>query len=393
METIYANELRIPLNKISLLNSITFSVSLLPAPLIFYVRTHFNLKQYALFAAVVPLMGIGLLLNSFAKTYLHLVLSNWIFILPGIALALPGCLTAVYSNFPDSRVPFVMAVVNSGVGLGIALFATMFENLKNVIGWQNCLRVEFALVIVYPITALLLYPPVKNRFTYPQSELRIKTTTSLVRKENEKFGLFERPASGMRLPSSQISSSDSAPLENMEIASKNGSKWSANGSYLTVSFTTNTNSQGDSSSRKSLAKSVLNFRFFLLCFSYVLGQGTYDAVMMHQPQRMVFNGHTINNGASALVYNGLIQMFSRFVVGPLAASGVISVIRLSEFAKFAFMVFTVLSNICTSYSFHSIYMLVVGLAGGILCTCDFILVKDCMGEARELGEQIFHVLS
>ena len=101
---------------------------------------------------------------------------------------------------------------------------------------------------------------------------------------------------------------------------------------------------------------------------------------------MVFNGHTINRGASTLVYNGLIQMFSRFVVGPLAASDVISVIRMSEFAKFSFMVFTILSNIFTSYNFHSVYMIIVGLGGGMLSSCDFILVKDCMGEGRELGE-------
>ena len=151
--------------------------------------------------------------DSTATNYLQLVLYNWLFLLPAIAIALPGCLTAVYSIFPDSKVPFIMSVVNSGVGLGIAVFAMLFENLKSVIGWQNCLRVEMALVVVYPITALLLYPPIRNRITYPQHEYRIKTTTQIIRKNTKNFGSFERPASTLLLPSNHNSSTDSSPFE------------------------------------------------------------------------------------------------------------------------------------------------------------------------------------
>ena len=388
MQGVWIEQLNITTSEASLINSVTFAITLLPAPAIQAARDYFNIPPFVVFALTAPLVASGLYFTSTALTFQHLLLTNGVGFGLGILLAITGGLTTVYHFFLDDMVTFVTSVVSSGVGLGMIAISMAFKFLEPNIGWRQLCRYQILLVSVYIFAALIFFPPIstllgiKTRKERKREQKKFERQEQLSRmetNENQKLLSSDKDVSEAEdysktesrdyLASNQISDSDQENSASLIMR--------ANNMTITDSIRVKTT---------QLWKEVLlNPPFLLLMTSWLLSEATFNAVMVHQPQRIVHMGFSLANGADTLAISGAVQIVARFGVGFLADRGILSIVRLSQLSKVTLGVFCILSNIFPNLAFQSIYMFIVGACGGILSTTDFILVKDCVNEGRELG--------
>ena len=136
-------------------------------------------------------------------------------------------------------------------------------------------------------------------------------------------------------------------------------------------------------------KVLRNVKFFFLIVSWLLVSGSFKAILVHEPQRIVQLGYSVENSAESLAINGGVQFASRLTVGILASADFISIIRLSQIAKFILALSTLISVFCTSLPLQHVYMFMIGICGGVINTTDVILVKDCCRSGREIAISMF----
>ena len=135
----------------------------------------------------------------------------------------------------------------------------------------------------------------------------------------------------------------------------------------------------------SWRKVLLNISFACHWLSWSLVSGAFKATMVHEPQRIVQLGYTMKNSAESLAINGGIQFASRLTVGLLASANLVSVIKLSQFAKLFLAIATFVSVFYTNLVVQNGFMFIMGACGGIIYTTDIILVKDCLQEGRGIA--------
>ena len=138
----------------------------------------------------------------------------------------------------------------------------------------------------------------------------------------------------------------------------------------------------------SWKKVLLNRSFLLLISSWMLVGGATRACMVHEPQRIVHLGYSMKSGAESLAINGGVQFAARLTVGLLASANLISIIRLSQLAKFFLALSTFISVFYTNLPVQHGYMFMLGVCGGILDTTVVILVKECLEKEREIAISI-----
>jgi len=421
MQGVWIQELNITTSDASLINSVTFAITLLPAPAIQAARDHFKIPPFLIFALTVPLVGTGLYMTSVADTFKEIMISNGIIFGLGILFAITGSLTTVYHFFLDDKVTLATSIISSGIGVGMIIVAMSFKYFEPHIGWREYCRWQIVCISFYLLATVIFFPPL-SRFlgirTRKYQEKKLKKIEKLRQAQKERYdNEREREREHEALLSNRYPSSGSASQHGINMGGdvnegldsdnykvlygdnrdtdpvpsrcSDGSPSPCESDHIESLITgTNVATITDSIKVKSMQlwKEILtNPCFLLLMVSWLLAEATFNAVMMQQPQRIVFLGYSLQNGADTLAISGAVQIFARFGCGFLADRKIVSIARLSQISKVTLGSFSILSNIFTSMQFQNVYMFLVGACGGMLSTTDFILVKDCVTEGRELG--------
>ena len=387
MQGVWIEQLHITTSQASLINSVTFAITLLPAPAIQAARDYFNIPPFVVFALTAPLVAVGLYFTSNAMTFQNLMVSNGFGFGLGILLAITGSLTTVYHFFLDDMVTFATSVVSSGVGLGMIAISMAFKFLEPETGWRMLCKYQIILVSVYVFAAVIFFPPVSDFLGIKTRKVRRREQKK--RERQEQLAHMEAEENS-RLLSSDKDASEADDYSRTEsrdhsLANQNSDS-DEDSASLAIGKKNMTITESIRMKTSQLWKEILlNPPFLILMTSWLLSEATFNAVMVHQPQRIVDMGFSLANGADTLAISGAVQIIARFGVGFLADRGILSIVRLSQISKVTLGVFSILSNIFQNLAFQSVYMFIVGACGGILSTTDFILVKDCVDEGRELG--------
>ncbi|XP_075251920.1 uncharacterized protein LOC142344244 [Convolutriloba macropyga] len=373
MQSTWIDKLNLTNSEASIINSATFAVTLLPAPLVQALRDYFNIQPYIVFSSAATFVSIGLYLTSAASTFRTLLISNGIIFSVGIVFSVTGTLTTVYHYFLDDKITLVSACVSSGMGMGMIAVSMSFKYMEPIIGWQNFGKFEFIFLISYILAVITFFPPMSRLLGVrtrkcKEEELEERRKNALLNDDNcEEKPIFQSKDTDL---AKALTGSGLLPPSNDDQQSSSSSE----------------------SSKKSVCTTLKNLLtnplFLLLLFSWVCNEATYNAVMVHQPERVVLMGYSLGNGADTLAINGAVQIVARFSVGLIAERGLISVVRLSQISKFILGSFSIISNFFPSLLFQTIFMFLVGICGGIVSTTDVILIKDCLTEGRELGISI-----
>ncbi|XP_075240419.1 uncharacterized protein LOC142335920 [Convolutriloba macropyga] len=403
MQSTWISELNITTTDASIINSVTFAITLLPAPLIQAARDHFNIPPFLMFATAAPLLTAGLYCTSNASTFKELLVSNGIGFGLGILFSITGSLTTVYHYFLDDKVTLATSIISSGIGFGMIAVSLSFKYIVPIVGWRDYCKYQLVLISVYVLATFIFFPPVSRPLgirTRKFKERQMKKLKKLQKKQRERQ-TDERQALVNELDSGLVSRASSEPdsfttvTEDLGFAAQypdhiHSDSSSPYDSELTDSVLMANSALTITESIRlktgQLWKNIMtNPPFLLLMTSWLLGEATFNAVMVHQPEREVKMGFSLQNGADTLAISGAVQLVARLGVGFLADREIVSVIRLSQFSKLTLGIFSILSNTFPSLAFQTIYMFLVGCCGGILSTTDFILVKDCVDDGRELG--------
>ena len=403
MQGTWISDLNITTNQASLINSVTFAITLLPAPAIQAARDHFNIPPFIIFLLAAPLLSAGLYFTSVASTFNELMISNGIGFGLGILFSITGSLTTVYHYFLDDKVTLATSIISSGIGVGMIAVSLTFKYLVPIIGWRQYCRYQLVCSSVYIFATIIFFPPLSRPLgirTRKFKERQLKKIKRLQKKQRERQQLAEERQSLVNeLDSGLVSRENSEPESFSTVTddlafvtrhpdSESSSPYESDLTDSVLQAHSSAITITDSIRIKTgqLWRNILmNPPFLLLMTSWLLGEATFNAVMVHQPERVVKMGFSLQNGADTLAISGGVQLFARFGVGVLADREIVSVVRLSQISKLVLGIFSILSNLFPSLAFQTLFMFLVGACGGVLSTTDFILVKDCVSEGRELG--------
>jgi len=371
MQSTWIDKLNLTNSEASLINSLTFMVTLFPAPAVQALRDYFNIQPFIVFATAATFVSIGLCLTSMATTFHTLLISNGIIFSLGIVFSVTGTLTTVYHYFLDDKITVVSAVVSSGMGIGMIAVSMSFKYMEPIIGWQNFGKFELVFVIAYILAIITFFPPMSRVLGVRTRKMKEEA----LMKEKEREALLNE---------------ESAEHEDKSGAGKAVFQPAVPGGSIVRSGNSVPKTESSSSSESKsfggkIAALLTNPLFLLLLTSWVFNEATYNAVMVHQPERIVVMGYSLGNGADTLAINGAVQIVARLGAGFLAQNEIVSVVRLSQISKLTLGSFCIISTFFPTLTFQTLFMFLVGACGGVVATTDVVLIKDCLDESRELG--------
>ena len=400
MQSVWIAELNLTTSDASLINSVTFAITLLPAPAVQAARDHFNIAPCIVFAIAAPFLVIGLYFTSVASTFQQIMVANGVGFGLAVLMAITGSLTTVYHYFLDDKVTLATSIISSGIGLGMIAVSMTFKYIEPQIGWRSYCKWQLVCVSVYIFATIIFFPPISRPLgirTRKYKERQLKKLSKLYKQQQSSNSNSREEQQLVSRESSEpetytLNSSDNQPVVILGggDTSYNYSPYESDELTDSVGVLKGTENMTMTASIRlksaQLWRNILmNPAFLLLMFSWLLSEATFNAVMVHQPERVVKMGYSIQNSADTLAISGAVQLVARLGVGILADRQIVSVVRLSQGSKLILGVFSILSNLFPSLGFQTLYMFLVGACGGILSTTDFILVKDCVTEGRELG--------
>ena len=381
MQGTWIAKLNLTTSEASVINSVTFAVTLLPAPAVQFLRDYYNVQPYIVFLSAATFVSIGLYLTSIATTFLTILISNGVVFSIGIVFSVTGTLTTVYHYFLDDKITLVSSCVSAGMGMGMVMVSMSFKYMEPVIGWRGFVQFELIFVISYVMAFLVFFPPISRVLgvrTRKMKELELKQLNAV-----ETEGLL---AENNNLENEQkIVVVEKKQKEDGSLSISNDSLPSLNNHGHDMDSISQSVKDKVKKAKDNL---LFNPLFLLLLFSWVFNEATYNAVMVHQPERVVKMGYSLINGADTLAINGAVQIVARFSVGLIADRQLISVIRLSQLSKLTLGVMAIVSTFFPFLMFQTFFMFLVGACGGIVSTTDVILIKDCVKHGRELGISI-----
>ncbi|XP_075242219.1 uncharacterized protein LOC142337049 isoform X1 [Convolutriloba macropyga] len=375
----------------SLINSLTFTLPCIPAPIIQRILDRCGLKPYTIAALALPLLLTGSIWSSYCSDHVSLLISNGILVGIGCSVQLISSWNGLYYIFTDDQIYLFNGFMLAGAGLGIVPISMLFLFVEPEYGWRLTQRLSSLMYLSLLIFAVTLLPPVRKFLGIKTREEKMDGYEQLLsqseaadERANENEEKFVESSETHEKDNS--SSEDEEALEENLIDDNDDVPAIALTSLRSISYQQNEHNDSSSDGSIKPMKYVFsNVAYLLAMISFVFTATAYDTIMVHQPVRMKSFGIDPKAGAFALVINGAIQAVVRVSVGVLTANNIISAARLSQIAKVFFLVSTILSMYITDAYYQTAYYFSLGFGGAVLNTADFFLVKESLKKHRDFA--------
>ena len=363
----------------SLVNSLTFTLTLIPAPIFQRILDKLGFKPYSIAALALPLLLIGSIWSSVSSDDASMLISNGIMVGLGCSIQLVSCWNGLYYMFTDNQIFLFNGFMLAGAGLGIVPASMLFFFVKPIYGWRVTQRLTTIMYLSLVIFAFTLLPPVRKF-------LGIKTRDE---KLSNMEPLLDEPDSDHHTnPRSNNTDGNEGELADNNEAENDATSNDEDVPTIALTSIRSASMQQEPAAEeaeKPVKYVLTNVGYILATSSYVLTATAYDTIMVHQPVRMKSLDINANLGALALIINGSIQAVMRVSVGILTANNVISAARLSQIAKIYFFVSTAISLFVTDQYYQTAYFFSLGFSGAILNTADFFLIKETLKKHRDFA--------
>ncbi|XP_033112532.1 monocarboxylate transporter 13-like [Anneissia japonica] len=355
-------------------------------------------------------IGLGLILTSFARNIFQLIL--FIDVLTGVGIGLTGnpCLVVIAYYF-DKNYATANGVAMAGVDLGIVLLPPLADYLSELYGWRGALLILGAISMNVTAMGSLFRPNPRIKEGISDRAGRIEEYDdanpgeSVIMLENHETvrnmkvgGISDSAVT--ELTDSQTVPKSQAKLLNETEGYQNTDSSSAHESFVFSASEVN-NEGGPSNSDDTVSRmhvSVIKKFFnsmdlslfllpkYLMFMPVTLIVGMANAgVLAHIVARGVSEGIAPFSAAFLLSGIGLTSMVARATHGIIIDKGLLSAVRLYTVALTLGSVFTFLSLFCKSFPSFLIYSLCYGCVCGIFQSASIPIAKSVVPSSRLSG--------